>query len=56
MSNKPLAYMAADVKTQASVLRKSSNDYPQYLELETDTNAIAKTLGTRQGGNLIKNL
>jgi len=43
--NKPLAFIAADVKTQASVLRKKSSDYPQCLELETATNASAKTLG-----------
>jgi len=36
--------MAADVKIQASVLRKNSNDYPQFLELEIATNAIATTL------------
>jgi len=42
--NKPLAFIAADVKTQASVLRKKSSDYPQCLELETATNASAKTL------------
>ena len=42
--NKPIAYMAADVKTQASVLRKNISDYPQCLEIETATNASAKTL------------
>ena len=42
--NKPIAYMAADVIIQASVLRKSISDYPQYSLLETATNAIAKTL------------
>ena len=44
MSNKPLAYMAADVKTQAPVLRKNVSDYPRYLEIEAATNASAKTL------------
>ena len=44
VTNKPLAFMAADVKTQAYVLRENSSDYPQYLELETATNASAKTL------------
>jgi len=32
------------VKTQASVLRKNISDYPQCLEIETATNASAKTL------------
>jgi hypothetical protein len=36
--------MAADVKTQALVLRKNISDYPQCLEIETATNASAKTL------------
>ena len=36
--------MTADVKTQASVLQKNSSDYPHTLEIETATNAIAKTL------------
>ena len=36
--------MAADVKTQASVLRKNISDCPQCLELETATKAIAKPL------------
>ena len=36
--------MAADVKTQTSVLRKNISDYPQCSLLETATNAIAKTL------------
>ena len=36
--------MAADVKVQALVLRKNSNDYPQCREIETATNASAKTL------------
>ena len=43
-SNKPLAYMAADVIAQASVLRKNDSDYPRCSLLETATNAIAKTL------------
>ena len=43
--NKPVAIMAVNVKTQASVLRKTISDYPQYLEVETATNAIAKPLG-----------
>ena len=34
--------MAADVITQASVLRKNISDYPQYRELETATNASAQ--------------
>jgi len=38
--------MAVDVKTQASVLRKTISDYPQCSELETATIAIAKTLAT----------
>ena len=42
--NKPLAIMAVDVITQASVLWKNSSDYPQYSELETATIASAKTL------------
>ena len=37
--------MAADVKTQTSVLRKNSSDYPQYSELESATIASDKTLG-----------
>ena len=45
VDNKPLAFMTADVKTQASVLRKNISDYPQCLEIETATNASAKTLG-----------
>ena len=44
MPNKPVAIMAVDVKTQASVLRKNSSDYPQCLEVETATNASGKTL------------
>jgi len=44
VDNKPLAFMTADVKTQASVLRKNISDYPQCLEIETATNASAKTL------------
>ena len=47
--NKPLAIMAADVKTQTSVLRKNDSDYPQYSLLETATNAIAKTLHASLG-------
>ena len=31
--NKPLAIMAADVKAQASVLRKNASDYPNALNL-----------------------
>ena len=42
--NKTLAYMAAEVNTQAYVLRKSISDYPQCSLHETATNAIAKTL------------
>jgi len=45
-SNKPIAYMAADVITQAPVLRKTISDYPHCLEIETATNAIAKTTDT----------
>ena len=41
--NKPLAFMAADVNTQALVLRKTISDYPRCFEVETATNAIAKT-------------
>jgi hypothetical protein len=33
VGNKPVAIMAADVKTQASVLRKNSSDYPSVLNL-----------------------
>jgi hypothetical protein len=36
--------MEVDVKSQVHVLRKNSSDYPQCYELETATNAIAKTL------------
>ena len=43
-TNKPIAYMAADVKTQTSVLRKNISDYPQCSLLETATKATAKTL------------
>ena len=43
-SNKPLAYMAADVITLTPVLRKTISDYPRCLEIETATNASAKTL------------
>ena len=43
--NKPVAIMAADVNTQASVHRKNISDYPHRLELETATIAIGKTLG-----------
>jgi len=46
-SNKPLAYMAADVIAQASVLRKNDSDYPQCSLLETATNASAKTLSNK---------
>ena len=42
--NKPVAIMAVDVITQASVLRINSSDYPQYREIESTTTAIAKTL------------
>ena len=42
--NKPVAIMAVDVITQASVLRINSSDYPQYREIESTTNATAKTL------------
>ena len=44
--NKPLAIMAVEVKTQASVLRKNSSDYPQCRKLESATIASAKTLCT----------
>jgi len=46
--NKPVAIMAADVKTQASVLRKNYGDYPQYSLLETATIAIGKPLQVMQ--------
>ena len=36
--------MAADMSPQAPVLRKSNSDYPQFLEVETATNASGKTL------------
>ena len=42
--NKTLAYMAAEVNTQAYVLRKSISDYPQCSLHKTATNAIAKPL------------
>jgi hypothetical protein len=42
--NKPLAIMAADVKTHASALRKNVSDYPQYSKLDSATIASAKTL------------
>jgi len=42
-ANKPLAIMAADVKTQAFALWKNISDYPQCSELESATIAIAKT-------------
>ena len=44
MPNKPFAIMAADVNALALVLRETISDYPQYRELETATNASAKTL------------
>ena len=47
--NKPIAFMGVEVKTQASVLRKNSSDYPQCSLLETATNAIAKTLAASGG-------
>ena len=43
--NKPIAIMAAEVITQASVLRTNISDYPQCSLLETATNASDKTLG-----------
>ena len=33
-TNKPIAYMAVDVKTQALVLRKNNSDYPQCSLIE----------------------
>jgi len=50
--------MAADVKTQASVLQRNNSDYPYCLEVETATNAIAKTLcaGRQCGGQRNINL
>ena len=44
VDNKPLAYMAADMKTQTLVLRKTISDYPRCREIEAATNASAKTL------------
>ena len=44
MHNKPVDIMAADMKTQISVLRKNSSDYPQCSFLETATISIGKTL------------
>jgi hypothetical protein len=41
--------MAADVKTQTSVLRINISDYPRCLEIETATNASAKTLSASGG-------
>jgi hypothetical protein len=35
--NKPIDYMAADMKTQATVLRKNYSDYPQCSEIEAAT-------------------
>ena len=49
--NKPIAYMAADVIIQASVLRINISYYPQSSLLETATNAIAKT---SVGDNAVK--
>ena len=48
-ANKPLAIMAADMKTQTPVLRKNINDYPHYSEIKAATIASAKTLGTSEG-------
>ena len=42
--NKPLAFMGAEVKIQASMLRINISDYPQYSALESPTKASAKTL------------
>ena len=42
--NKPVAIMAAEVITQALVLRKNISDYPQCLEVDAATIAIGKTL------------
>jgi len=47
--NKPVAIMAAEVITQALVLRKNISDYPQCLEVDAATIAIGKTLGTSEG-------
>jgi hypothetical protein len=44
VTNKPLAIMAADMKTQVHVLRKNSSDYPQPSKIETATIASAKTI------------
>ena len=40
--NKPIAYMVADVITQAYVLRKSISDYPQCNLHETATMQLPK--------------
>jgi len=40
--NKPIAYMAADVITQTSALRRNCNDYPQCNELETPRMQVPK--------------
>ena len=49
-ANKPLAIMAADMKTQTPVLRKNINDYPHYSEIKAATIASAET------SNCLKNL
>ena len=46
MPNKPLAIMAADVKTQTSALRENISDYPQCCLLDAATIASAKTCVT----------
>ena len=40
--NKPLTFMAADVITQASVLRKNISDYPHTLNLEPPRMQVPK--------------
>ena len=50
--NKSFAIMAADVKTQTSVLRKSISDYPQCSLHETATKASVKTLANMLSTNL----
>ena len=45
--NKPLAIMAVDVNTQASVLRSNIGDYPLCGVLKTATIASGKTLPAR---------
>ena len=46
--NKPVAIMAAEVITQALVLRKNISDYPQCLEVDAATIAIGQPLAASE--------